>query len=333
MATSWPWSAGEGVRVGWKTDIRRVGGLGVRRGTHTRAEVVEPLAPMVYLLAIGSAVLYGAADFTGGITTRRAGTIPVVILSQASGLALLALMLPLLPEASPSGADLLWGAAAGLTGGIGVALLYRALAIGIMAVVAPTTAVCAVAIPVVVSVLLGERPVLLAALGIVLGIVSIVLVSQQRTGAPPEHRDSAASPRRPSGVGTALASGVAIGFFLLTLAQTSSESGMWPLVVSRGVSVSLFGLMAIAGGRSLRMPARMAGLAIACGAMDMLANALYLLAAREGPLSLVVTLTSLYPASTVLLARLVLRERLNSLQITGVGCALAAVVLIVSGGR
>ena len=94
---------------------------------------------MVYLLAVGSALLYGAADFTGGIATRRAGTIPIVLLSQASGLISLVFLLPLLPQASPSRPDLLWGAAAGVTGGIGVALLYRALAIGVMAVVAPTT--------------------------------------------------------------------------------------------------------------------------------------------------------------------------------------------------
>lgn len=95
-----------------------------------------------YTLAIGSAVLYGAADFTGGLAARRAGAIPVVALSQASGLVLLALLLPLLPAASPTPSDFLWGAAAGLTGGVGVALLYRALAIGVMAVVAPTWAVC-----------------------------------------------------------------------------------------------------------------------------------------------------------------------------------------------
>ncbi|HEU5220035.1 MAG TPA: hypothetical protein VFU23_15355, partial [Gemmatimonadales bacterium] len=94
---------------------------------------------MVFLLAIASAVLYGAADFTGGLATRRAATIPVVLLSQASGMVLLALILPVLPPAHPSRADLLWGVAAGLTGGIGVALLYRALAIGAMSVVAPTT--------------------------------------------------------------------------------------------------------------------------------------------------------------------------------------------------
>lgn len=286
-----------------------------------------------YLLAIGSAVLYGAADFTGGLTTRRASTIPVVLLAQAAGLFLLALILPLLPHASPSRPDLLWGAAAGLTGGIGVALLYRALAVGTMAVVAPTTAVCAVAIPVLVSVLLGERPVPLAVAGIALGMVSIVLVSRQQEGAQPQQGVLGSPRSRPSGVGIALASGVAIGLFLLSFAQTGSEAGMWPLLVARLVSVSLFGVMAIAGGRSIRMPLPVTTLAIVAGVIDMVANALYLLATRQGPLSIVVTLSSLYPASTVLLARIVLGERLHPWQITGVGCALAAVVLIVSGGR
>ena len=286
---------------------------------------------MVYLLALGSAVLYGAGDFTGGLATRRAGTIPVVFLSQLSGLLVLALLLPLLPPASPTRADLLWGACAGLTGGIGVALLYRALAIGIMAVVAPTTAVCAVAIPVMVSVLLGERPVPLAVAGIALGILSIVLVSRQQTSAP-QVSGRAGARKQPTGIGTALVSGVAIGLFFLSLAQTRSEAGMWPLFIARSASVTLFGVVAIASGQSVRMPARVLGLAAVCGVIDMLANALYLLAAQQGPLSLVVTLSSLYPASTVLLARIVLSERLNRWQLTGVGCALAAVVLIVTGG-
>jgi len=280
---------------------------------------------VAYLLAIGSAVLYGAADFTGGLTTRRASTIPVVLLSQAAGLIMLALIMPILPHASPTGADVLWGAAAGLTGGVGVALLYHALATGTMAVVAPTTAVCAVAIPVLVSVLLGERPMPLAVAGIALGMVSIVLVSQQQGGAQPRGR--------PSGGGTALASGIAIGLFLLSFAQAGPGAGMWPLLVARTVSTTLFAVMAIAGGRSLRMPAQVTALVIFAGVMDMLANALYLLATRQGPLSIVVTLSSLYPASTVLLARIVLGERLRPWQVTGVGCALAAVVLIVSGGR
>jgi drug/metabolite transporter (DMT)-like permease len=287
----------------------------------------------VYLLALGSAVLYGAADFTGGLTTRRAGAIPVVLISQAGGLVLLALILPLLPHASPTRSDLLWGIVAGLTGGIGVGLLYRALAIGTMAVVAPTTAVCAVAIPVVVSLLLGERPAPLALAGIALGIISIMLVSRQETPAQSERHDPSSGGRLPVGVGTALLSGVAIGLFLLTLAQTGSAAGLWPILVARLVSVSLFGAVATAGGRSIRMPARLAALVVLSGVVDMAANALYLQAARQGPLSIVVTLSSLYPASTVLLARAVLGERLNPWQVTGVVSALAAVVLIVSGGR
>jgi drug/metabolite transporter (DMT)-like permease len=279
---------------------------------------------LIYLWALGSAVLYGAADFTGGLATRRASTIPIVLLSQLSGLLSLLLLLPLLGAATPTRLDMVWGIVAGLTGGIGVALLYRALAIGTMAVVAPTTAVCAVTIPVVVSVVLGERPPPVAVLGIVLGVVSIVLVSRQTTPV-----DGAAGYSK--GVGTALASGVMIGFFFLALAQTHTDAGMWPLVASRSISVLIFGVAAIAGRSAIRMPVPVFGLAILCGFIDMLANALYLLAARVGPLSIVVTLSSLYPASTVLLARVVLGERLNLWQVSGVGCALAAVVLIVSG--
>ena len=288
---------------------------------------------MVYLLALGSALFYGAADFTGGLTSRRAGAIPVVVLSQFSGMLLLALLLPLLPSASPSRNDLLWGAAAGLTGGIGVALLYRALAIGTMAVVAPTTAVCAVAIPVLVAVVSGERPAPLAVAGIVLGIVSIVLVSQQQPASGSEESHGSHRGRLPRGVPTAFASGVAIGFFYLSLARSRPEAGMWPLLMARVVSVLLFATIAIATRASFRMTKGVLALVFTAGAIDMLANALYLLASRQGQLSVVVTLSSLYPASTVLLARIILRERLSTWQVTGVVCALAAVMLIVSGGQ
>lgn len=286
---------------------------------------------MIYFLAIGSAVLFGAADFTGGLTSRRAGAIPVVFLSQASGLVMVALLLAILPPASHTRPDLIWGVVAGLTGGIGVALLYHGLSIGIMAVVAPTTAVCAVTIPVVVSVLLGERPVPLAIAGIGLGIGSIVLVGRQTVAGHDSHERP--SRRRSTGIGIALLSGVAFGFFFLALARTSPDAGLWPLVAARSVSVTFFGVLALVGKRSLRMPGRLAALVAFGGVMDMLANALYMVAAQQGPLSIVVTLSSLYPASTVLLARLILGERLNAWQITGVWCALAAVVLIVSGGR
>jgi drug/metabolite transporter (DMT)-like permease len=155
-------------------------------------------------------------------------------------------------------------------------------------------------------------------------------VSQQT--AEPEAHGGGSTGRLPPGVGIAFVSGVAIGLFLLSLAQTRSEAGMWPIVASRSTSVTLFAIIAAAKRSSLLMPARVFAIILVCGGLDMLANAFYLLAARSGPLSVVVTLSSLYPASTVLLARVVLGERLNARQITGVGCALAAIVLIVSGG-
>ncbi len=285
---------------------------------------------MPYLLAIASAVFYGAADFTGGLVSRRTAALPVVLLSQASGLVLVALLLPLLPAAAPRTADLWWGAAAGVAGGIGVALLYHALAIGTMSVVAPTTAVAAVAIPVITSITLGERPGWLAVAGIVLGVASIVLVSRQ-TLLPAGASQLSRTPARSSGVGPALVSGVAIGLFYLALAQTRADAGLWPLLPARLASVTLLGAVATIGRRSLRMPARLAALTAVGGAIDMLANALYLLAAQIGPLSPIVTLSSLYPASTVLLARAVLGERLNGWQATGVVSALVAVVLIVRG--
>jgi drug/metabolite transporter (DMT)-like permease len=251
------------------------------------------------------------------------------LLSQACGLVLVALALPLLPAAAPRSADLWWGAAAGLAGGIGVALLYRALAIGTMSVVAPTTAVAAVALPVLTSIALGERPAWLAIAGIILGIVSIVLVSRQP--AHPPTGPTAHRPIRPSGLGLALLAGIGIGVFLLALAQTRRAAGMWPLLTDRIASVAFFVFAAGVGRRSLRMPLSLAALAIGGGALDMTANALYLLAVRIGPLSPVVTLSSLYPASTALLARAILGERLSPWQATGVVTALGAVVLIVSG--
>ena len=281
-----------------------------------------------YLLALSSAVFYGSADFIGGLVSRRVAAIAVVLISQAAGLVLVALLIPILPDATPTRADFVWGAVAGVAGGTAVGLLYYALAIGTMSVVAPTTAVAAVAIPVLVSVGLGERPGMLAVLGILLGVGAIVLVGQAKSSG---EATADGTSQRSRGIGTALASGVAVGVFLLTIAQTRREAGMWPLVAARFASVTLVAIAALARRSSLRMPPRLLGLTVAGGIIDMAANALYMLAAQIGPLSPVVTLSSLYPASTVLLARAVLGERLSRLQMLGVGCALVAVVLIVSG--
>ena len=279
---------------------------------------------MSYLLALLAAGFYGAADFTGGIAARRAATIPIVLISQAAGLVLVALGLLLVPRATPSAADLWWGAAAGLAGGVGVALLYRALAIGTMSIVAPTTAVAAVALPVLTSIALGERPRVLPLLGIVLGIVAIVLLSRA-------HASSAQQSDRPTGIGTALIAGIGVGLFLLFLAQTHRAAGLWPLLTDRIASVGFFAIVAVVGRRSIRMPVKLALLAAGGGTLDMIANGLYMAAVQIGPLSPIVTLSSLYPASTVLLARGILGERLSTWQMLGVVVAVVAVVLIVGG--
>ena len=157
------------------------------------------------------------------------------------------------------------------------------------------------------------------------------------TASPPGRspRSIAATGARglPAGVGIALVSGVLIGLFFLSLAQTAPSAGMWPILAARVTSVTLFAIAAVARGIPLTLPRPALALALGGGMVDMLANAAYLIAAREGQLSLVVTLSSLYPASTVLLARVLLGERLNARQLGGVGCALAAIVLIVIGGR
>lgn len=282
---------------------------------------------MFETLALASAAFYGAADFFGGIAAKRAATVVIAFVAQLAGLVLLALILPLLPSSSPVTSDYGWGAASGVAGSVGVALLYRALAIGTMSVVAPITAVCAAAVPVLVALVLGERPGVWAVIGIMLAALAIVLlsrgVSESSARAPQSHAGSAA--------GLALISGVAVGLFFLCLAQTSDDAGIWPLITGRSVSVPLFGLMAVASRQRLGLEFGVARNAVTCGILDMLANALYLVATRYGPLSLVATLASLYPASTVILARFTLGERLTRAQALGVVCALAAVVLIVGG--
>src|SRR3954469_18369639 len=139
---------------------------------------------MIELLALASAVLYGSADFFGGLTARRANTVATVVWSQFAGLVLLLLVLPFLPATTVSSRDWTWGFLAGLSGGIGVAFLYRALAIGAMAVVAPTTAVIAATIPVLFAFAIGERLRPLTFLGVALALVAIFLVS--RPTAPQE---------------------------------------------------------------------------------------------------------------------------------------------------
>jgi drug/metabolite transporter (DMT)-like permease len=277
---------------------------------------------VAFLLALLSAVLYGTADFLGGVAARRAPALSATVMAQGCGLVVVALALPFFPAARPSVAVALWGVGAGLTGGIGVALLYYGFAVGRVSVVAPVTAVCAIAIPVLVAFGLGERPGSLAVAGIAVAIASVALISRHEDPGKPQGRDRS--------IAIALASGVAIGAFFVCLARTGSASGLWPLVIARASSTLALAAAARVAKVPIAIPRQALLVAAACGAVDVVANALYLIAVREGPLGLVATLASLYPASTVLLARVVLGERLRPVQSLGLACAGAAIVLIAS---
>ncbi len=284
------------------------------------------------LLALLAAVVYGVADFCGGIATRRAPVLAVATSSQAVGLLALLLVAPLFSTHLPSGGVLVWSAGAGVAGGVGVALLYYGLAIGRVSVVAPITAVCSIAIPVLVGIGLGERPKVAALVGIGLAIVAVAFISQGHAepGIVPATGVRRQRPAGDRSVPVALASGVAIGFFLVCLARTGTGSGLWPLVAARMVSIAMLAGAALIARQGLKVPSEARPATLGSGVLDVLANALYLGAVREGPLGLVATLASLYPASTVLLARLVLHERLRPVQSVGLACAALAIALITS---
>ncbi|TDD09111.1 DMT family transporter [Nonomuraea deserti] len=273
---------------------------------------------MTVILAAACAVVYGTADFFGGLATKRTQVLSVVVLSQIAGLALILGLLPLLPGAF-SDTALSWGLAAGMSGAAGLVLFYRALATGVMSVVAPTTAVTSAALPVVFGLAIGERPVFWALVGVALALGSVLLVSQ----------DSSGGGHGPfTSVAAALAAGAGFGGFFILLSMAPHESGLWPLVGARLSSVTTVALLALITRRALRPRSGSLRIIVAAGVLDMTANVLFLLAQQDGLLSLVAVLVSLYPASTLLLARHVLGERLRAVQVTGVACALGAVALI-----
>ncbi|MGY1773315.1 EamA family transporter [Blastococcus sp. SYSU D00813] len=280
---------------------------------------------MAVVLALASAVVYGTADFLGGLASRRASVLAVVALSQATGLAALLLLLPWL-GGPVTGADLLWGAGAGLAGATGLLVFFRTLAGGVMSVVAPTTAVTAAAVPVLVGVVSGDRVGVPATIGILLALVAVALVSAEEGG-------GALRAARPAALVPALLAGLAFGCFFVLLDQTREESRLTPLVAARVASIGLVVLVAAAGRRSLRPPRAALPLVLLSGVLDMAANALFLLATQApGQLAITGVLASLYPVSTVVLAQVLLRERLAGAQVAGLVAAAVAVVLITTPG-
>jgi drug/metabolite transporter (DMT)-like permease len=276
------------------------------------------------LLALGCAVVYGAADFLGGLASRRTSVFGVVAFSQVIGLAALLVLLPWL-GGPVDAADLWWGAAAGLAGAAGLVVFFRTLARGVMSVIAPVTAVTAAAVPVLVGLLTGDRIGTWSAVGIALALAAVVLVSA-------DGGLGALSQARPASLLPALLAGSMFGIFFVLLDRTSDGSGLTPLVTARLASVALVVVIALVTRQPLRVTRAALPLVAASGVGDMTANALFLLATQQdGQLAITGVLASLYPVSTVVLAQLVLRERLVGAQVAGLGATVAAVVLITAG--
>jgi drug/metabolite transporter (DMT)-like permease len=278
-------------------------------------------------LAVLSGLIWGIGDFAGGKATQRAGALLVVWVSKLVSLPLLAIyLIAMYVPITPIG--LTWGAMAGVAGLVGLVLFYRALSAGAMTIVAPVTGVTSAAIPVVVGLVWGERPSGARLLGIGCALLAIALVS---IAPNPSGRPQVVSWRL---IAVALGSGAGFGLFFILLAVANEAAGgsvgLWPIAGSQ-LSALIIGGLLILMVRPGPWP-RGVGLrfTMVAGPCDMTANALFLLAARTGDLSIVAPLAALYPVTTVILALVIDHERLRGVQIAGLAFAVAALVLVSS---
>lgn len=278
---------------------------------------------MYILLALSSALVYGVADWCGGRASRFHPSAIVTLVGQAVSLVLIAVTVIIVGTAAPGAATFAWGLAAGAAGAVGLACLYYAFANGAMTVVAPISAVVGAVLPVVVGLATGERPEPIAYAGIGLAIGSVALVS----GAIGQrHR-----PTPPAIMGFAVAAGMGFGVLFVALDRADPDSGLWPLVAARSSSVPLLIAIVLFTGARVGAQRSQLRLALVAGGLDMAANVLYLEAVRGGLLSVVAVVSSLYPASTVMLAFAFDRERVNRWQAGGMAAAAVALVMVTLG--
>ncbi|QNE48078.1 DMT family transporter [Glaciihabitans sp. INWT7] len=277
------------------------------------------------VLALAGSVIYGASDFFGGLAARGTSAVRVTLINSISGLAILIVAALVLPSRWGSSV-LLWGGLAGACGAVALVLLYACLAIGPMSILSPILALVAAVIPIAVGFARGERLSGLGYLGLAVGLVAIILICLV-----PGERAVRPSPR---GIVMAVGAGIAIGGYLVFIDLTPPDSGPAPLLVTfvvTGVvmSVALLG-QRLARRGAPRPPITRATVifSVLCGLTDAAAAFLFLLALRAGELSIVSVLNALAPAGTIVLAALVLRERIAPVQWVGLAVALVAAALL-----
>lgn len=277
------------------------------------------------LLALTSALAYGLSDFVGGLVSRRTSAWAVAVVGAGTATVCTAVAALVVPG-SPSAGDLAWGALAGVGSGAGAGFLYRGFASGRMGVVAPVSAVGSAVLPVLVGVGSGERPSAFVWVGIVAALPAIWLVS--REPAPPA---ATGSVTRAEGLVDGLLAGLGFGFLFAALGQVPDSAGLWPLVLTQAVSVPAVVLLAVAVGGAWLPRDRAVLPALWCGVLATIATIGFLLAAQRGYLVVAGVLTSLYPASTVVLAAVILHERIHRAQGVGLGLCAVAVALVATG--
>lgn len=281
---------------------------------------------MVMVLALAAAVLYGSADFLGGAATRRAHVLSVAALSATAALSVL-LIAALASGDMPAPAGLAWGLSAGVIGGAGLIIFYVGLATGPMGVVAPVSGLVGTVLPVGVALTEGERPGVLVYVGAVACVVAIVLASSGGGG-------SAAAPGRRvpvRAIGYGVVSGILFGLFFVFMRDGGESGAFWPATVARmgELIVALAAIAVVRPGPVGRGTGRAPLLAaLAAGTVDAAATLCYVAATRAGLFGLAVVLASLYPGVTVLLARIVLGERLRWAQRAGLALAAFGILLV-----
>lgn len=280
------------------------------------------------MLALVAAVGYGVSDFIGGVASRRVAALRIVIVSYPLSVVLVLIVAPFV-GGSPSMSALLWGAASGVAGGLAVWWFYLALASGPMAVVSPLTAVLVAGVPVVVGLAIGERPGLLAFVGIALALIAVVLVSRESPDDTTEEITGGRELRFSRTVAwLTVGSGLAFAAAFIFLHKIDGDSGLWPLLVSRIAATVVVWAVALVTAQFKPPRGEPLRLAAYVSVLDVIANAALLYAFHGGLLSLVSVIGSLYPAATVLLAMVMLGERVGRSQQFGMVLALAAVGLI-----
>jgi len=286
---------------------------------------------MVIFLGLTAAVLYGSGDFIGGMATRKLPVLPVLLLADTAGL-IVALAVALASPGRAGLAGLAWGISAGLIGGGGLIIFYIGLATGPMSVVAPVSGLVSTVLPVGVALAEGERPGLGVYLGAVLCLVAIVMTSSAGDGAgTPGAAGCAGRPGRGRAIAYGVVAGAAFGLFFLLIRNAGQSGEFWPVAAGRIGELAVVLIAAAALRRSLspgRADGRLLLAAAGAGAIDVVANLCYVGATRAGAFGLAVVLASLYPGFTVLLARVVLGERLRWVQRAGLALAAIGILLV-----